>query len=241
MLDADAAPIIGTFLLGKRRVLAVRYNGQKYVRLLGRAKQDLRHRHPRLWELIDKQPLDIDSNALCAHQNGMAACGGYWRGDGQQQVGIVGFGGNRREFEQVLALGMLVGELALNFREESTQGGTAVQGQLAELVAMMRLLLREELSPPPQTPARLAAPSAPLATPLLFVPPWPPPETWGPSFPSPGRPWPPAVFRHPSKILVTKQIPATESRAAGRSTLEEAYLATLAEDPLDAQAAAATA
>ena len=60
MLDADAAPIIGTFLLGKRRVLAVRYNGQKYVRLLGRAKQDLRHRHPRLWELIDKQPLDIE-------------------------------------------------------------------------------------------------------------------------------------------------------------------------------------
>ena len=128
MLDADAAPIIGTFLLGKRRVLAVRYNGQKYVRLVGRAKQDLRHRHPRLWELIDKQPLDIDSNALCAHQNGMAACGGYWRGDGQQQVGIVGFGGNRREFEQVLALGMLVGELALNFREESTQGGNGSTG-----------------------------------------------------------------------------------------------------------------
>ena len=96
MLDADAAPTIDAFLLGKRRVLAVRYNGQKYVALLGRAKQDLRHFHPKLWELINKQPLDIYSTALCAHQNGMAACGGYWRGDGQQQVGIVGFGRNKR-------------------------------------------------------------------------------------------------------------------------------------------------
>ena len=95
-MDADAAPTIEAFLLGKRRVLAVRYNGQKYMGLLGRAKQDLRHRHRRLWELIDKQPLDIDANALCAHQNGMAACGGYWRGDGQQQVGIVGIGRNKR-------------------------------------------------------------------------------------------------------------------------------------------------
>ena len=170
-MDADAAPTIEAFLLGKRRVLAVRYNGQKYVALLGRAKQDLRHFHPRLWELINKQPPDIDSTALCAHQNGMAACGGYWRGDGQQQVGIVGFGRNRREFGQAMALGMLVGELALNFREDSTQGGTAIEGQLAEIVAMLRLLLREELSPPPQTPARLAVPSALLATRLLFRPP----------------------------------------------------------------------
>ena len=143
----------------------------------------------------------------------------------------MGFGRNRRECVQALALGMLVGELALKFREENTQGGTAVQGQLAELVAMMRLLLREELSPLPQTPARLAAPSAPLATPLLFVPRWPPPGTWGPSFPSPGRPWPPPVFRHLS---------ATESRATGRRIIQEDYQAALAEEPLDAEAAAAT-
>ena len=78
------------------------------VSLLASAKQ-LGRQYPEYWACVQRD-LDIDKEALRKHVPGhdFEACGGYWLEGLAPGLGAVGWGHNKKQFEQAIALAIAV-------------------------------------------------------------------------------------------------------------------------------------